>query len=153
MTTDLTPTTQPGSADSTAPDPADLPELRDAAEHLLTAVHLADERAAADGPDGQLSAWANIAQRISLAASGVLLHVDEQDDPIREDDREHPDCAAALRAAAQQIAAVPLDAGLGVVATAEVLFQISRAQVEVQQLQEPTARAGQDGPERAGAAR
>ena len=143
MSTDLNQAAQARSAGPTAPGPADLPGLRAAAEHLLLAVRLADQRAEADSQGTQLSAWANIAQRINMAASGVMLHVDERDAPVEQRNPAHADCAAALRAAAQQLAAVPLDAGLGIVGTAEVLFQISRAQVEVQQLQDATALTGE----------
>ena len=153
MSTDLNHDAHARSAGPTAPGPADLPGLRAAVEHLLLAVRLADEQAAADMQGAHLSAWANIAQRINLAASGVLLHVDERDAPVQEGDPAHADCAAALRAAAQQLAAVPLDAGLGIVGTAEVLFQISHAQVEVRQLQDATALTGEGRPEPVGPAR
>ena len=152
MSIDLNQDAQARGAGPTAPDPADPPGLRAAAEHLLLAVRLADQRAEADPQGTQLSAWANIAQRINLAAAGVLLHVDEPHAPGPQGDPGEADCAAALRAAARHLAAVPLAAGLGVAGTAEGLFQISRAQVEVQQLQDNSAPAGDGGLEHAGPA-
>ena len=72
--------------------------LSRAAAHLDAAVHLALANAR-DDVDELLSPWADTAQTINIAASGLLLHLSSPVDPV-----EHGDCLSALRAAAIEIA-------------------------------------------------
>lgn len=76
-----------------APDTA----LHRAAAHLDAALFLALQHAQ-DDSDDLLSPWANTAQSISLATSGLLGELSAPLEPV-----EHPDCLAALLAATELI--------------------------------------------------
>lgn len=72
--------------------------LTRAAAHLHAASYLAADRARDDG-DEMLSAWANTADTITLAAMGLASHVKGPVTPA-----QHPDCRAALLAAVGELA-------------------------------------------------
>ena len=81
----------------TIPSAPDSPLTR-AAAHLHAASFLAADRARDEG-DEMLSAWANTADTITLAASGLAPHLTG---PVRA--AQHNDCRSALLAAAGELA-------------------------------------------------
>ena len=80
--------------------------LSRAAAHLHAAIFLALDRAGADA-DELLSPWANTADAITLAWSGLSAHLSGPPEPV-----EHTDCRTALLAAAAELA--QLRAGIDV---------------------------------------
>lgn len=106
-----------------------------AAAHLLGAIEHADARARADD-DELLSSWAAAAWTISLAATGLRLHLDGQVMPA-----EHPDCLSALRACAHELAQVQADVDVPLLEFAAVLAHVSDATQHVQSLDDPAGPA------------